>query len=520
MVARAERARWPEYAGAAVWIAAVTLACYLVRSTIRPADVAMLYLLGVVIVAVRHSRGPSLLASVLSIVLFDLVFVPPYGRWNVHDTSYFLTFTMMLVVAVIMSHLASRAREAAMAAEDRERRTAALFALSEELGSAGTPDAVADILAGHLEAAVTGDAAVALLAPDGAALEFPSQSPFNSVRCREAATWAVEHGRTAGRTTVNFPDCDALLLPIGTPHRDWGVAAMRGSSLDRLTADSRRMLGLLVRQAGLALERLALAEQRERDRATMEGERLRTTLLSSLSHDLRSPLAGIEGAGTALLDSDTAADPHARAELAAAVVEESRRMSRLITNLLDMMRIETGIPAVQRAWVPVEELVGVARLRVDERLEQHPVTVCLPADLPLVAVDELLIEQALVNLLENAARHTPPGTPVSIGAWVDGNSVVVEVADRGPGIPPGLEEEVFRKFYRGPGIDEANGGSGLGLAICRGVVTAHGGRIWVDSGPLVGATFRFTIPLDVAATGNSAGTTTATAGEGMAAGHP
>lgn len=520
MVARAEGTRWPEYAGAAAWVAAVTLACYLVRSTIRPADVAMLYLLGVVIVAVHHSRGPSLLASVLSIALFDLVFVPPYGRWNVHDTSYFLTFAMMLVVAVIMSHLASRVRDAAVAAEDRERRTAALFALSEELGSAATPGAVADILAGHLEAAVAGDAAVALLPPGAATLEFPSQPPLNNARCREAAAWALEHGRPAGRTTADFSDCDTLLMPIRTPHRDQGVAAVRGTGLDRLATDSRRTLELLVRQAGLALERLALAAQRERDRVTMEGERLRTTLLSSLSHDLRSPLAGIEGAGTALLDPDTAADPHARAELAAAVVEESRRMARLITNLLDMMRIETGVPAVQRAWVPVEELIGVARLRVDERLARHPVTVHLPADLPLVPVDEILVEQALVNLLENAARHTPSGTPVSIGAWVESGSVVVEVADRGPGIPPGLEEEVFRKFYRGPGADDTGSGSGLGLAICRGVVAAHGGRIWAENSPLGGAAFRFTIPLDPAATGNSVEAIMTAVTDGAWAGRP
>jgi two-component system sensor histidine kinase KdpD len=252
----------------------------------------------------------------------------------------------------------------------------------------------------------------------------------------------------------------------------------------------------------------------------MEGERLRTTLLSSLSHDLRSPLAGIEGAGTALLDPDTAADPHARAELAAAVVEESRRMARLITNLLDMMRIETGVPAVQRAWVPVEELIGVARLRVDERLARHPVTVHLPADLPLVPVDEILVEQALVNLLENAARHTPSGTPVSIGAWVESGSVVVEVADRGPGIPPGLEEEVFRKFYRGPGADDTGSGSGLGLAICRGVVAAHGGRIWAENSPLGGAAFRFTIPLDPAATGNSVEAIMTAVTDGAWAGRP
>src|SRR5574340_227997 len=293
MLAKGGGARWAEYAGAAGWVAAVTLACYLVRPEVRPGDVAMLYLLGVVIVAVRHTRGASLLASGLSIALFDLVFVPPYGRWNVHDTSYLLTFAMMLVVAVIMSHLASRVREASEAAAERERRTAALFALSEELGSADTPAAVADILSGHLEAAVRGDAAVALLAPTGATLDFPSEPPLNSARCREAAAWSLAQGRPAGRTTPDFHDCQALLLPLRTPERRYGVAAVRGPGLDRLERGDQRTLELLVRQGGLALERLALAAEGERDKVMVEGERLRTTLLSSLSHDLRSPLAGI-----------------------------------------------------------------------------------------------------------------------------------------------------------------------------------------------------------------------------------
>jgi two-component system sensor histidine kinase KdpD len=183
-----------------------------------------------------------------------------------------------------------------------------------------------------------------------------------------------------------------------------------------------------------------------------------------------------------------------RHDMAESILEESRRMSRLVSNLLDMIRVETGALAVQKAWQPLEEALGVALLRLDASLGSHPVDVRLPADLPLVAIDELLIEQVFINLLENAIKYTPPGTPISVGAWQGNGAIVVEVADGGPGVAPGSEETVFRKFYRAGSGPE--GGAGLGLTICRGIVTAHGGRIWVEPRSGGGAAFRFTLPLD------------------------
>jgi two-component system sensor histidine kinase KdpD len=216
--------------------------------------------------------------------------------------------------------------------------------------------------------------------------------------------------------------------------------------------------------------------------------------LSSLSHDLRTPLGTIEGAASSLLHSADTLPDDTRQDLAETIVEESHRMGRLVANLLDMVRVETGNLAVQKEWQPLEEALGVALLRLEDRLRRHPVETRLPDDLPLVPIDGLLVEQLFINLLENAAKYTAPGTAITVSAWMDDSAVVVEVADCGPGVPPGAEEAVFRKFYRASSAEQS-GGAGLGLTICRGIVVAHGGRMWLEPRP-VGAAFRFTLPLD------------------------
>jgi two-component system sensor histidine kinase KdpD len=258
------------------------------------------------------------------------------------------------------------------------------------------------------------------------------------------------------------------------------------------------LIEALADQAALALERGQLAERHEQARMEVESERLRTALLSSLSHDLRTPLSSIEGAASSLLEGSDRLSDETRREMAQTILEESRRMTRLVANLLDMVRVETGALAVHKEWQPLEEALGVALVRLEERLAGHPVETRLAPDLPLVPVDDLLVEQVFINLLENASRHTPVGTPITISAWPEGRSVIVEVADQGAGIPAGEEEAVFRKFHRSTSADRTSpaGGSGLGLTICRGIVGAHGGRIWLERNGAKGAAFRFTLPLD------------------------
>lgn len=492
--------QWAAYLWAALMVLVTTGVGLLLRGELQVTDIAMLYLLAVVVVATRYRRGPSLLASALSILAFDLGFVEPYGHFTVHEAAFVLTFLVMFVVALVMSGLTTRIREEADLAAQRERRTGTLYDLGRELAGAISPAQVAEVVTRHLGAAVGGQAAFAPADPggeEGAALRIPDAPPFGDPRTRDAAEWSHAWDLPAGHGTGEFSDLPLLLVPVRAALRRHGVVAIQGPGIETLEETDRRTLELLARQAALTLERLALTEERERTEVAMEAERLRGTLLSSISHDLRTPLASIEGAGTALLEGPADPGSEHRRELLETIVEESRRMTRMVTNLLDMVRVESGALTMHRAWIPIEEVIGVARLRLDALLAERAVQVELPTDPLLVFADEILLEQVLVNLLENAVRYTPPRSPIRIAAFTSGAEVIVEVADRGPGVPEGERERVFRKFHRVAPGDRTSGiaaGTGLGLAICRGVISAHGGRIWVEPHEGGGASFRFALP--------------------------
>jgi two-component system sensor histidine kinase KdpD len=501
-VAADRDARRAEYFYATLIVAAASLLGLAFRSRLKTIDVAMVFLLAVVLVASRYRRGPALLASVLGIAVFDFVFVPPYYTFNVHDTSYFLTFGVMLAVALAMSRLTARIREEAETSREHEQRTAALYALDRELAGARDREEQLGLIARHLEQAVEGEATVVLgdqAGRDRGLPRWPEGGVFESPAVRVAAAWVFQHGDAAGWGMPRCAEAEALAVPLRTANETLAVVVLDPGDPERRLSDAARQTVLaLAELASLTLERAMLADRNERARVEVEAERLRTALLSSLSHDLRTPLAGIEGAASSLLQSPDSMPAEVRTELTEAILEESRRMTRLVTNLLDMIRVETGALAVRKAWQPLEEALGVALLRLDQRLSAHPVKARLPTDLPLVPIDELLIEQVFINLLENAARYTPPGTPISITAWPEDGAVVVEVADRGPGIAPGEEEAIFGRFYRATPAErsDAGAGSGLGLTICRGIIAAHGGRIWAESRPGGGTAIRFTLPLE------------------------
>lgn len=487
-----------DYIKAAGLVALVTGVGYALRPSVQPTDVAMLYLLAVVAAASWYRLGAALLASVLGIAAFDWVFVPPYYTFNVHNAAYFLTFAVMLAVAVVMSQLTGRVRLQAEEAEEREHRTAALYDLDRDLDGVKDVGAQLATAEAHLRRFVEGAAAITLVDPatiaDGRPA-WPTDGIYDRVDVSVAAAWAYESGEPAGAGTAHAGDAEALAVPLRTAAGALGVAVLRPDSPEATIGPAdRRTVEALVARVAASLESTMWAERHEQARMEVEAERLRTAILSSLSHDLRTPLGGIEGAASSLLHDGDALSAGVRREMAETIVEESRRMTRLVANLLDMVRVETGGLAVRKSWQPLEEALGVALVRLDDRLAGHPVETRLPQGLPLVPIDELLIEQVFINLLENAVKHTPAGTAVTVSAWVDGEAVVVEVADRGPGVPPGSEEAVFRKFYRAPAADQTSG-AGLGLTICRGIVAAHGGRMWVASHPDGGAAFRFTLPL-------------------------
>ncbi len=484
-----------EYALAGAIAVVPTLLGLIVRNTgvpVLPIDAAMLYLLAVVVASSRFRRGPAVVATLVGIASFDFFFVHPFYTFSVSDVRYVLTFGVMLVVALVLGNLTGRIRSQAEAAREREQRTSALYGLSRELAAARDRDAVLAAALRSLRDTFAIDAAV-LLPGTGGAVAVAGSPPYPlDERERAVAQWSFDHNQAAGRGTTTLPGAGALYVPLASSGRAVGVIGLPIADTAELRdAARRRLLESLAGQTAAALERLALAERSRESEVEVEAERLRTALLSSLSHDMRTPLASIEGAATTLLQ-ETEPTPAARRDLASTIVQESHRMGRLVANLLDMIRVEAGTLQVQKEWQLLSDVVGVALLRTEEQLRGHPVATAFPPDLPLVPIDEILLEQVFVNLLENAAKHTPAGTPIDVGAESRPGEVIAYVADRGPGLPPGEEESIFLKFHRGGGT---GGGIGLGLTICRGIVTAHGGRIWAENRSGGGAIFRVALPI-------------------------
>jgi two-component system sensor histidine kinase KdpD len=486
-----------EYGYAALVVAVCTLISWLLFRHTTVTDIAMLYLLGSVVIASRCGRGPSLVGAVASIALFDFFFVPPALTFAVSDLQFLSTFGVMLVIALVISGFTVRIREQGAFARERESRTAALYAMSRELAAVDTREELLEVAGSHIGDAFGATAQILLPDPSGQVipaagrvLAYPMDEKERSV-----AQWTFRQGQLAGLGTDTLPAAIALYLPLQGSERVVGVLGIRPSDPARFQDPAQRqLLEAFAAQVALVLERAALTEQSRRSQLEIEAERLRTALLSSLSHDLRTPLAGITGAASSLLQDIEGMRPEVRRDLLQTVVEESKRMNRLIGNLLDMIRVETQTLVVQRDWQPLEEPIGVALIRLDDALQGRVVRVDLPADLPLVPIDGLLIEQVIINLLENALKYTPAGTPIEISARAGDGVVSVAVADRGPGLPPGEEGRIFEKFYRAPD-PTPTAGVGLGLTICRGIVQAHGGRIWAENRPDGGAVFRFTLPM-------------------------
>ncbi len=306
------------------------------------------------------------------------------------------------------------------------------------------------------------------------------------------ARWVLEHGSAAGVGTETLPGERVLCIPLRTFGDVLAVLALRPSRERGLTAQQRSFLEALVRQTALALDRVELADEARRAALRAKTEELRSGLLSAVSHDLRTPLAAITGAGTMLRD-EAALDPALRRELVETVCDEAERLERLVSNLLDMTRLDSGAVEPRREWVPLVEVIGSALTRLERRLGGRPVTTTLAEEVPLLSIDPVLVEQLFVNLLENAAKYTPPGSPIEIRASREGGTIVVEVADRGPGLPSGAEERVFERFFRGAHTTVR--GVGLGLPISRAIAQAHGGRLAAANRPGGGAVFRLTLPL-------------------------
>ena len=485
-----------EFLWATFTVVVCTGVCVLMFPYFALSNLIMVYLLGVGLVAHRHGRGPSILASVLSVISFDFFFVPPRFSFAVSDTEYLVTFAVMLSVALIISSLASSVRLQARIASHRERRTALLYAMSRDLSATRGEEPILRAAIKHLYE-VFDSPCVILLPDERDKIAYPNtKSQFGSLHGADLAIaqWVYDHGTPAGRATDTLPASDTLYWPLGGSEQTLGVIAILPTDPRRVfVPEQQRLLQLFANQIGLCLERVRLAAQAQDGLLRVEAERLRNTLLSAISHDLRTPLAAIVGAAGALNSDTWQLDETARKELAETIKDEAAYMSRLVNKVLEMARLESGTIALNREWQTLEELVGAALNELGSQLIHHPVASRLPADLALIFVDGLMIQSVLVNLLENAVKYTPSGGGIEITAEEETEGVIVSVADSGPGLAPGEEKRVFDKFYRTQ-RESGNLGVGLGLAICRAIVEAHGGRIWVEPGPKGGAVFRFLIP--------------------------
>ncbi|WP_250512736.1 sensor histidine kinase KdpD [Caballeronia sp. INDeC2] len=475
-------------------------------------NLVMLYLLGVIFAAVRLGRGPGVMLSFLSVAAFDFFFVPPELSFSVTDTQYLLTFIVMLLTSLTISHLTSSLRREARIASQRERRTGAMYAMTKELGAALMTEQIIEIGTRHV--AEVFQSKVAMLLPDAAEKvrqkvgEPDPDVTLDAARLDlDIAQWVYDQQKPAGRGTETLPASQALYLPLKAPMRTRGVLALATEREAELAVpEQRRMIETFASQIALALERVHYVEIAQDALVNMESERLRNSLLSAISHDLRTPLTSIVGFASVLEERarEIGGDADESQELVHAIHEEALRMSGLVTNLLDMARLQAGAIRLNRQWSMLEETVGAALATSRRVLAGRAVQVRVPADLPLLQLDAVLMERLFANLLENAAKYTPSATPIHIGAALehDGDARFVRVCidDEGSGVPSGMQTRLFDKFTRGE-KESAQPGIGLGLAICRAIVEAHGGRIGVEnrldaSGRIPGARFWFTLPAD------------------------
>ncbi|MCK9388699.1 MAG: DUF4118 domain-containing protein [Sulfuritalea sp.] len=491
---------WPAYAKAAGICAAATALTMPLAGVIELTNIAMFFLLAVVLAAVRLGRGPAVAAAFFAVAAFDFFFVAPRFTFAVNDMQYLMTFAVMLTVALIIGQLTARYKRQADVARQREARAHALYGMSRDLSAALMPEQIVEAAEHFL--AIEFDAGAALILTDAEdRLRPPLFATKAGIGGRPAvddgiARWTFDHGEAAGLGTDTLPGSPLLYLPLRAPMRTRGVLVV--APRDPLAVqgpEARRQLDTFAALVAIAVERMHYVDVAQATTVQMESEQLRNSLLAAMSHDLRTPLTALVGLADALRLTRPPLSTE-QDELARAVRDESLRMSALVGKLLDMARLQAGRIQLNRQWQPLEEVVGSALKTVESALATRRVDIQLDADLPLVEFDAVLIERVLANLLENTAKYTPDGSRIVIGARNAGDMVEVRVEDDGPGLPRGREEDIFRKFERGE-KESATPGVGLGLAICRTIVEAHGGRIRAENVEPHGARMLFTLPRGV-----------------------
>jgi two-component system, OmpR family, sensor histidine kinase KdpD len=464
-------------------------------------NVDLVFLTAVVGVAARYGLWPSLLASFVASLCYNFFFLPPVYTFTITDPTNIAAFFFFMLIALLVSNVAARVRSQADTAIGRVRTTESLYAFSRKLAGTATLDDV--LWATAYQTALMLRVRVVLLLPEDGVLTvksgYPPEDQLDQADLA-AANWAWGNDRPAGRGADTLPGAKRLFLPMRTGR---GAIGVIGIDDDRtgplLTPDQRRLLDALVDQGALAIERVLLVEDMDRVKRTVESDRLRGALLTSISHDLKTPLASVLGAASTIRDLDAGLTEAQKRDLLATVIDESERLNRFIANLLDMTKLESGAIVPNTAPHDLGEIVGSALRRADKILVHHKVSLELASDLPMLELDAVLFEQVLFNLLDNAAKYAPADTTISVRAQRDRAQIAIDIMDEGAGIPPAELESVFDKFYRAQKGDHVRPGTGLGLAISRGFVEAmHGTITAANRADRSGAVLTIRLPIPAA----------------------
>jgi len=491
-------APWHFYIGAPVMVAICTILLLPVRPYVERADIVMAYLIAIVSVALRYGRAPSVLATLLAAFAVNFFFMAPYYSFKLTEDQRIITLLVTLATGFIIGTQTAKLRLQAVSARKREKNTSSLFAMSRELSANRGKMTLSQIAAQHMAEALDSDIFLWFPNEKGQLQTLVAETETDiphtdQVREESVANWSFTHKQNAGLGTDTLPSAKAFYVPLMGSGGVVGVIGAMPHGEDSYPTDTADLIEAYASITATAIERANAAELVEQTLIEAESEKLRNILLSSVSHDLRTPLAAITGAASTLLLEGNKITEEYKTELLRSIHEEGARLARMVTNLLDVSSLESGSVRLNKELYFIEELIGSALMRVETKLGKHKVATSIEHGLPLLRMDGLLIEQVLINLLENVSDFTPAGTTVTISAVTVKPDIHVIVSDNGPGITKGEEERIFDKFYAGGKQDQKGGG--LGLAICRGIIHAHGGKIWAQNAPEGGAMFTFTLPI-------------------------